>query len=371
LDDTRREDHAWMTRAILLAGRGEGFVEPNPMVGCVIVREGTIVGEGYHRRFGGDHAEVDAIKSLSDVSLANGATAYVTLEPCCHTGKTPPCTEALISSGIAKVVVAMADPFPKVDGGGIRQLRDAGIEVDVGACHDQATELNRPYLKRLFLRRPWVIAKWAMSLDGRIATVTGDSQWISGELSRAEVHRLRGRVDAIIIGAGTMSADNPTLTARPGGARVATRVVLAGSRLPEVGSNLLRTLGDAPLLLLTSSSNFAQLDLLARMGVEIIPCESADRGQSIRLLLDELGRREMTNVLVEGGGEVTASFAAIDELDEIHAYISPKIIAGRAAPGPLGGDGFLALAGTPEFRTTEVTRFDGDLRVVVRRVRLG
>lgn len=366
------DDQTWMMRALTLARRGEGFVEPNPMVGCVIVRDGVCVAEGYHRRFGGDHAEVDALKSLHDVKLAKDATAFVTLEPCCHTGKTPPCTGALIAAGVSRVVIAMRDPFPQVDGGGIQQLRASGIEVVIGPCGEQAMELNAPYLKRLHSRRPWVIAKWAMSLDGRIATASGDSQWISGELSRGEVHRLRGRVDAIVVGGGTMVADDPTLTARPGGPRLATRIALVGRRLPDAQSRLIRTIDQAPVLIVTSGSTpVCDLDNLRRSGAEVFQCDAPNRGEMIAQLLDELGRREMTNILVEGGAETLASFSAIDELDEIHAYLAPKILGGSEAPGPIGGSGFEKLIDTPSFKMMETSRFDDDLRVVMRRSRIG
>ncbi len=204
------------------------------MVGCVIVRDGTVVGQGYHRQFGGPHAEIEALNSLAAASDAKGATAYVTLEPCCHHGKTPPCSEALISAGLTHVVVAMADPFAKVDGGGLRQLRDAGIETTVGVLSEKAEFLNAPYLKKVLTGKPWVIAKWAMTMDGRIATVSGQSQWITGQASRAEVHRLRGRTDAIAVGMGTVEADDPMLTARPPGPRIATRIVFCRHRLPSI-----------------------------------------------------------------------------------------------------------------------------------------
>jgi diaminohydroxyphosphoribosylaminopyrimidine deaminase/5-amino-6-(5-phosphoribosylamino)uracil reductase len=359
-----------MMRAIALAHRGEGWVEPNPMVGCVIVREGVCVGEGYHRRFGGAHAEVDAINSLVDRDQAIGATAYVTLEPCCHTGKTPPCTDAIIAAGLKRVVVAMRDPFSLVDGDGIQRLQDAGIRVDIGAGSDAAEDLNAPYLKRLRQERPWVIGKWAMSLDGRIATTTGDSQWISGPLSRGEVHRLRGRVDAIIVGGGTAVSDNPTLTARPTGQRTACRIVFAGDRLPARDSNLIRTIQEAPVMIVSGPRrNATELNHLEKLGVRLFGCQSSDRLEMIHELLAELGRRKMTNVLVEGGSVLLSSFAAIDELDEIHAYVAPKLIGGTTAPGPVGGNGFAKLVDSPRYRLVESTRFDDDVRFRARRIR--
>ncbi|GAF88580.1 unnamed protein product, partial [marine sediment metagenome] len=205
-------DHRMMARAIALARRGEGHVEPNPMVGCVIVRNRRSIGEGYHRRFGGPHAEIEAL--LACTRDPQGATVYVSLEPCCHHGKTPPCTDALIAARVARVVVAARDPNPVVRGRGIRRLRTAGIDVETGVLEGEAAEVLAPYATRVRLYRPFVIAKWAQSLDGKLATRTGHSQWISCEASRRRVHRLRARVDAILVGCGTVLADDPLLTAR-------------------------------------------------------------------------------------------------------------------------------------------------------------
>jgi diaminohydroxyphosphoribosylaminopyrimidine deaminase / 5-amino-6-(5-phosphoribosylamino)uracil reductase len=206
-------DQQYMARALELAVLGQGHVEPNPMVGCVIVAGEQIVGEGWHRRYGGPHAEREALAQAG--AAAAGATMYVTLEPCCHHGKTPPCTDAILQAGIRRVVVAHRDPFPQVDGGGIGLLQAAGLDVEVGADGGESRWLNAPYLKLVSDGRPWVIAKWAMTLDGKLAARSGDSRWISGESSRRRVHQLRGRVDAIMVGAGTVRADDPSLTARP------------------------------------------------------------------------------------------------------------------------------------------------------------
>jgi diaminohydroxyphosphoribosylaminopyrimidine deaminase / 5-amino-6-(5-phosphoribosylamino)uracil reductase len=309
LSPTTIVDEQWMRRAITLARRGQGSVEPNPMVGCVIVKDGTCIAEGYHRKFGQAHAEVDALQSLFDPQDAKGATAYVTLEPCCHTGKTPPCTEALIAAGVSRVVVAMKDPFPKVDGGGLRRLAQVGIQVEVGVLQSFAEDLNAPYLKRLTSGCPWVIAKWAMSIDGKIATTTGDSQWISNEVSRGEVHRLRGRVDAIIVGGGTAMADDPTLTARPPGQRIATRIVVAGKRLPSLQSKLINTVDVTPLLIAASNeADSAQLDELKKAGAEILLLPHASRADQVTALLNDLGKRQFTNVMVEGGRNFSLAF---------------------------------------------------------------
>ncbi|MDZ7615653.1 MAG: bifunctional diaminohydroxyphosphoribosylaminopyrimidine deaminase/5-amino-6-(5-phosphoribosylamino)uracil reductase RibD, partial [Patescibacteria group bacterium] len=229
-------DRWHMSRALELAARGQGFVEPNPMVGCVIARGAELIGEGWHRRYGGPHAEIEALHLAGP--RAAGATMYVTLEPCCHHGKTPPCTEAILRAAPARVVIAQRDPFPAVAGKGIARLQAAGIQVDVGLAEAEARELNAPYLKLLGTGRPWVMAKWAMTLDGKLATRTAESQWISGPESREIVHQLRGRVDAVIVGRGTAEHDNPALTARPPGARSATRIVLDSGASLSLDSQL-------------------------------------------------------------------------------------------------------------------------------------
>src|SRR5262245_57065762 len=232
-------DREWMAQALALAERGRGYVEPNPLVGAVVVRDGRLVGEGWHRRYGEAHAEVNALHEAGEA--ARGATLYVTLEPCCHHGKTPPCTDAVLRFGVRRVVAAMTDPFPRVAGGGVERLRTAGLEVETGLLEADARRLNAPYLKLLATGRPYVHAKWAMTLDGKLATRTGDSKWISSDASRRRVHELRGRMDAILVGIGTALADDPLLTARPPGPRTARRIVLDSRlRLPPT-SRLVQT----------------------------------------------------------------------------------------------------------------------------------
>lgn len=330
-------DHTYMSRALTLAERGRGAVEPNPMVGAVVTdANGMVVGEGWHERFGGPHAEVNAFAAAGE--LARGGTLYVTLEPCCHHGKTPPCTDAVLRSGVQRVVAAMADPFPKVAGGGIGALRAAGVTVDVGGCEAEARELNAPYLMLLSTGTPWVIAKWAMTLDGKIATRSGDSKWISNETSRQRVHELRGRVDAVIVGRGTVIADDPLLTARPPGPRVAARVVLSASgELPE-RCKLLETIKDAPVIVYTTAGNETKLAGWKRAGAEIV-LVSREATLSTLELLQDLGRRRFTNVLVEGGAGVLGSFLGADAIDEVHAYVAPALVGGATAPSPVGGVG--------------------------------
>lgn len=335
-------DERWMRRALELAERGRGSVEPNPIVGAVVVRDGVPVGEGWHERFGGPHAEVNALTAAGD--KACGATLYVTLEPCCHHGKTPPCADAVLRAGVKRVVAAMADPFPEVAGQGIDRLRAAGVEVDVGPCGAEAERLNAPYLTLVRHGRPHVHLKWAMSLDGKIATAGGESKWISGRASREVVHRLRGRMDAILVGAGTVRADDPLLTARPSGPRVATRVVLCGTGVLQPGCQLIRSARETPVLVATAVGKSADL---REAGCEVLELP-ADAGRpSVAALLAELGRRRMTNLLVEGGAEVFGAFLDARLVDEVHVFVAPVIVGGRTAQSPFGGRGVAGLADAP------------------------
>ncbi len=322
-------DFDWMMRALELARRGRGLVEPNPMVGAVVLSHGAIVGEGWHQRFGEVHAEVNALNQAG--ASAVGATLYVTLEPCNHTGKTPPCVDAIIRAGVRKVVAAMTDPFPQVAGSGIARLRAAGIDVDVGIGEAEAKRLNGAYLTLVSMGRPYVHAKWAMTLDGKIATHSGQSKWITGQESRRRVHELRGLMDAIIVGAGTVRADDPQLTARPPGPRTALRVVLSSEgRLPE-NCQLLRSAHEVPVLI--AGARIATPSHFQALGCEVLAVNS------VADLLAEFGRRRFTNVLVEGGGGVLGSFRDAGLIDEVHAFIAAKLIGGKNALSPLGGIG--------------------------------
>lgn len=334
---TVKDLEPFMRHTLELAARGRGFVEPNPMVGAVVLdAAGLPVGEGWHQKFGGPHAEVYALNAAG--GKAKGGTLVVTLEPCCHHGQTPPCTDAVLRSGVKRVVVAMADPFPKVAGGGLQQLRDAGLEVHVGLCEREAKRLNAPYLKLLRAGQPWVHAKWAMTLDGKIATRTGDSKWISGEESRRRVHELRGKVDAIVVGRGTVVADDPLLTARPPGARIAARVVVATSgELPDK-CQLLATARESPVIVYTAAGNEAKLAAWSAAGSEV----KAAKG--ILEILDDLGRRRFTHALVEGGAGLLGAFFDAGAIDEFHIFVAPKLVGGQQAPSPVGGTGIERMA---------------------------
>jgi diaminohydroxyphosphoribosylaminopyrimidine deaminase / 5-amino-6-(5-phosphoribosylamino)uracil reductase len=334
-------DIPFMLRAIDLARRGQGFVEPNPMVGCVIVQGEEIVGEGWHQQFGGPHAEVHALTAAGE--RAKGATIYVSLEPCCHHGKTPPCCDALIAAGLKRVVVAMRDPFPQVAGGGLKRLATAGIDVELGLGEAEAQSLNAPYLKLLSTAQPWIIAKWAMTLDGKIATRAGYSKWITGETARQAGHLLRSRVDAIIVGSKTAQLDDPLLTARPEGgspARVATRIVLDSmASLPNF-SQLVRTAPKYPTLIATGpDAPEKELRRLQAASCEVLPFLPPSRHERLVQLLDELGRRRMTNVLVEGGASLLGSLFDARLIDEVHVFIAPKLFGGQKARSPIRGAG--------------------------------
>lgn len=351
-----------MTRALALAAQGQGHVEPNPMVGCVIARDEQIIAEGWHERFGGPHGEVNALaKATSDCA---GATAYVTLEPCCHQGKTPPCTEALIATGVKRVVAAMLDPFPRVSGGGMKRLAEAGIETEVGLLAAEARNLCAPYLKLQIEQRPWIIAKWAMSLDGKLASRSGHSQWISNEASRRVVHELRGRVDAIMVGRHTAELDDPLLTARPPGARVATRIVVDSTAQLSLNSRLVKTAHEVPVLIATGpDAPMDHIKRLTRAGCEVLPLAAATRFERMLHLLNELGVRRMTNVLVEGGSQLLGTLFDAKQIDELHVFIAPKLIGGEQAPSPLGGAGLLRVPELSQLIDVETKTLEGDVYV--------
>jgi diaminohydroxyphosphoribosylaminopyrimidine deaminase / 5-amino-6-(5-phosphoribosylamino)uracil reductase len=358
-----------LSRALELAAQGRGQVEPNPLVGCVIARGAEIVGEGWHRQFGGPHAEIEALgvagyqaDGTRSVPATEGATLYVTLEPCCHQGKTPPCTRAIIGAGIRRVVAAMRDPFPEVAGRGIQKLQAAGLEVSVGVMEQEARELNAPYLKLVATGRPWVIGKWAASLDGKTATRTGQSRWISNERSREIAHRLRGRMDGVLVGLGTVLHDDPLLTARPSGPRTAVRVVLDSQAALSLDSRLVRTARDVPVLIAAGpEADPESCRQLRQAGCEVLICPGADRRARLLALLNELGRRRWTNLLVEGGAMVLGAFFDAGQIDEVHVFIAPKLIGGTGASGSIAGLGVERIETAAALRGLQVQMLDGDV----------
>jgi diaminohydroxyphosphoribosylaminopyrimidine deaminase/5-amino-6-(5-phosphoribosylamino)uracil reductase len=331
----------------------------------VIAQGAEIIGEGFHRRFGQAHAEVEALRMAGD--RARGATLYVTLEPCCHQGKTPPCTRAVIASGVRRVVVAMQDPFPEVQGRGIAVLREAGLTVDAGLLESESRSLNAPYLKLIETGRPWIMAKWAMTLDGKIATRCGESRWISNPQSREIVHALRGRVDAVMVGRGTATRDDPLLTARPPGPRTALRIVLDTQGSLDAKSQLVGTARQSPVLVAVGrESSAADRARLIDAGCEVFVCLGASHAERLDALLDELGRRRLTNVLVEGGGRLLGGLFDRDAIDEVHVFLAPKLIGGSEAPSPIAGAGIAEMSAALRLETPRTRTVGDDLYITAR-----
>lgn len=356
-----------MGEAIALARRGEGFVEPNPMVGCILVRREKVVGRGWHRRFGGPHAEIEALRDAGQG--ARGAIAYVTLEPCCHWGKTPPCVDALIEAGIARVVAGAIDPNPKVAGKGLRRLRATGLKTAVGLMREEAQELIAPFTRVQRDKRPYFILKWAQSIDGRIATRSGDSKWISSGKSRREVHELRARVDGIAVGVATVLADDPELTARDVETRrVATRVVLDPRLRTPMKSKLVRTANAIPTLIVTSTamSTSAEARRFESRGCIVKGVRHGPRGFDLKALARLLHAGGMTNVLVEGGGRTLGAFIDAGLADEARIYVAPMLIGGREAPAALNAHGPVDMASLPQARVIALRSTGRDLCYHVR-----
>ena len=345
LNMVRQEDIEYMRRAMELAERGVGFTNPNPMVGAVIVKGGKVIGEGWHERCGEWHAERNAFKNCT--VPAEGATMYVTLEPCCHYGKTPPCTEAIIEHGIARVVVGMEDPNPLVAGKGIALLREAGIEVVCGVEEEALREQNRVFLKYISTKLPWVAMKTAMTLDGKIATRTGDSKWITGAEARAYVHELRHRFMAIVVGIGTAVADDPLLNCRieGRGVRQPIRVVVDSNARLSLDSQLVKTAGEYRTIV--AHTRFApeeRVKALREAGVEMSLCKEKEGLVDVRNLLELLGQSGIDSILLEGGGSLNYTFLAEGLADELYAFIAPKIVGGMNAKTPVEGAGMEKMA---------------------------
>jgi diaminohydroxyphosphoribosylaminopyrimidine deaminase/5-amino-6-(5-phosphoribosylamino)uracil reductase len=351
-------DETFMRRALELAARAGNRTAPNPLVGAVVVRGGRIVGEGYHRAFGGPHAEVHAIRAAG--ARAKGATIYVTLEPCSpHPKKTPPCSDLLVRAGIARAVVAMRDPNPLVHGRGLALLRRAGIRVTTGVGARDAAELNAGFVKVHERGLPYVAVKWAMTLDGKIATRTGDSRWVSNERSRAWLHRWRDTFHAILVGSGTLLRDDPMLR----GARTkCTRIILDSSARTPIDAKVVKTAREQPTILAVApGAPPARLRRLRDAGVQILELDI----RNLRLVFEALAGEGLQKILVEGGGEVHASVLAEAGLaDEACIFVAPKIVGGRGAKTPVEGGGFGTMAEALQLRDLRVERIGDD--VVIR-----
>jgi diaminohydroxyphosphoribosylaminopyrimidine deaminase/5-amino-6-(5-phosphoribosylamino)uracil reductase len=354
-----------MGRAVALAEGGRGATSPNPMVGAVLVRDGRVVGEGFHQAAGRAHAEAAALAAAG--AAAAGATCYVTLEPCAHHGRTPPCADALVAAGVARVVAAMADPDPRVDGAGLARLRAAGVEVVTGAGAAAAATQNAAYLTHRRLGRPRVTLKAAASLDGKVAAPDGTSQWITGPDARADGHRLRAEADAVLVGAGTALADDPRLTVRLPGhtGRQPLRVLADASGRVGPGGHLFD--GEAPTLVVTTpAAPGTAVDAWKAAGAEVLICNQAADGGGVDLddLLRGLAARGVLELLVEGGPTLQASLWAAGLADRLVWYLAPLAIGGASAPGLLGGAGAATLADARRLRLASVDRLGDDLRIV-------
>ena len=351
-----------MTTALGLAGRGLGQVWPNPAVGCVIVRDGHVIARGWTQRGGRPHAETEALGRAQRGT--DGATAYVTLEPCAHHGETPPCSEALIRSGIARVVIACTDPDPRVDGVGITSLRDAGLMVDTGVCADAARELNSGFFMRVTQERPEVTLKAATSLDGRIATHTGESRWITGEAARAQGHGLRARYDAILVGAGTVITDNPQLTCRLPGLedRSPVRVIVDGHLSFPLTANVVATALTTPtwvITLPTADSN--RRKALVDSGVRVIEVPPDSAGNpNLRQALKDLGALGLTRLLVEGGSRIAGALIRYGLIDRVVWFRAPLLLGGDGVP-VISGFGVDGIGQAPVLRRLGVSRIGGDV----------
>jgi diaminohydroxyphosphoribosylaminopyrimidine deaminase/5-amino-6-(5-phosphoribosylamino)uracil reductase len=351
-------DGAMMRRALALAARGAGSVAPNPMVGCVLARDVEVIAEGYHRAAGQPHAEAEALAAAGD--RARGATAYVTLEPCAHFGRTPPCADALIRVGIAEVVFAMGDPNPTA-AGGAEKLRAAGIRVRFGLLDDEARHQNRGWLMGLRSRRPYVTAKAAISLDGRIATRNGDSKWITGELAREDAHRLRAEQDAIAVGAETVIADDPALTARNGAdVRHPLRVVFDSGGRTSPGAHVFDRAGRSALLIATDALPLARRRAFEEVGVDVAIVGKDRRGRTdLDEALGAILARGVNRLMVEGGGALLGAFLDADLIDEVHLYVAPILIGGGR--NAFEGDGFARISDAQRFRFSAPEQLGRDL----------
>jgi len=352
-------DVGYMRLALRLAKRGR--TSPNPMVGAVVVKDGAIVGRGYHPRVGEPHAEVFALREAGE--RASGADLYVTLEPCCHTGRTPPCTDGIIEAGVARVFAAMADPDPKVSGQGFMRLREAGVVVESGLCEADAIALNEAYIKHRKTGTPLVILKSAMSLDGKIATNTGDSKWITGDLSRAYAHRIRRQVDAIVVGANTVRVDDPRLTARVGRREYyPIRVVVTGSGDIPADAKLFFESGDSVVAAM-ACANSQLLRKLEQAGARILTLEDRAGRPSIADLMRQLAGLGCLSVLIEGGSEIAASALEERVVDKVLFFYAPRIIGGCESVSAVGGAGSKCVASSISVERTRVRRFGDDIAV--------
>lgn len=348
----------YMARALELAKRGMGHTSPNPMVGCVVVKEGKIITEGYHEKYGEFHAERKALsKCEKDLT---GAELYVTLEPCCHHGKTPPCTDIILERGIGKVYVGSMDPNPKVAGKGVRTLRDHGIEVETGLLERECLALNEIFFHYITTGMPFVAMKYAMTLDGKIASRTGDSKWVTGEEARHHVHELRKQYRAILVGIGTVLADDPMLNCRIEEKVDPVRIVCDSKLRLPLDSRLVRTAKEIPTIAAYAAADREREEALRQAGVELIQVNK-DNQVDFEMLMQELGQRGIDSVLIEGGGAIHGTVLQSKMIQKVYCYVAPKLIGGRNASSPVEGDGFSQMKEALPVTDLEIRQLGRDL----------
>lgn len=354
-------DTHYMNLALQLAKKGLGRTSPNPAVGAIVVNNGTIVGEGWHQKAGSPHAEIHALSAAGD--LATGSTLYVTLEPCCHHGRTGPCTEAIIQSKVHRVVFAMTDPNPCVAGCGAKVLRQAGIDVSEGLLACEAAKLNEAFIKLISTGMPFAAMKMAMTLDGKIATSNGHSQWITGDAARRHVHELRDQFDAVLVGAGTVLADNPQLTVRHIAGRNPIRVIVDSHARTPLHSHLITDHAAHTIMAVSQAIPDNRLTAYKNAGVEIVLLPSDETGLNLRTLFKHLAQKGIASVLLEGGPTINASLLKSNLVDSVYWFISSKFIGGRTAPGPIGDTGITSLEQAIELEDRNIKLIGEDLMI--------
>ena len=358
----QEQKQEYMRRALALAQRGAGHVNPNPMVGCVIVKDGKIIGEGWHEHIGGLHAERNAFAHCTED--CTGADLYVTLEPCCHWGRTPPCTDAILEHKIARVVVGCLDPNPLVAGKGLEILRGAGIECDSGVLEDECHAINEVFFHYITTKKPYVVMKYAMTLDGHIAAYTGDSKWITGETARAQVQQTRKWLSSIMVGIGTVLADDPMLNCRIEPGVDPIRLVCDSTLRIPLDSQLVRTAKDIPTWVFCANADVRRKTALEDAGVKVIPLpDESGTHVDLAAAMDYLGQEQVDSVLLEGGGTLNGEALRLGLVDRVQAYIAPKLIGGATARGPVEGPGIARMADALTLDDLTITRLDDDILI--------
>lgn len=353
------EQEKYMRQALELSKKAMGYTSPNPMVGCVIVKEGRVIGEGYHQRYGELHAERNALANCKE--SAEGATLYVTLEPCCHYGKTPPCTEAIIENKIKRVVIGCLDPNPLVAGKGCEILKNSGIEIVTGVLEAKCRNVNEIFMHYIQTKEPFIAMKYAMTLDGKIASYTGDSKWVTGEMAREHVHGLRKRYKGIMVGIGTILADDPMLNCRIEEGVDPVRIICDSKLRIPLESKIVTTANKIPTIVASCKQyeNQAKIEILKRNNIEVIISDGEE--VDLNWLMKVLGKKKIDSILVEGGGRLHASFLEKNLINRVYAYIAPKLIGGNAALSPIEGNGIEKMHAAKQLEEIEIERLGDDI----------